>query len=160
MSITHVSRLALQTTFLAFLVVGLSAHASPLDTPSEGTSEVSPLAAAAAQSYADSSRAALDEMLAVIVAFGNDQKNMQKALDLMVAVKSFEDITTAEYNRASSVVGGLKTLAEPMNAFRTDQQELAGRLMRAKPSEWDGILANTARLEAALRSAAKPMIGT
>ncbi len=99
-------------------------------------------------------------MLAVMVAYGKDQKNMQKAMDLMVAVRSFEATTAAEYERASSVVGGLKTLAEPMSAFRADQQELAGRLMRAELSKWDGILANTARLEAALRSAAKPMVGT
>jgi hypothetical protein len=161
MSNSQPSRLVLQSILIACLATGLSAHAAtPVDSPSAEAAEVSPLAAAAAQSYADTSQAALKQMLAVMVAYGKDQKNMQKAMDLMVAVKSFEATTAAEYERASSIVGDLKTIAEPMNAFRADQQELAGRLMRAELSEWDGILANTARLEAALRSAAKPVVGT
>jgi hypothetical protein len=161
MSKSQPARLVLQSIVIACLAGGLSAHAAtPVDSPVEATAEVSPLAAAAAQSYADTSRAALDQMLAVMVAYGKDQKNMQKAMDLMVAVKSFEATTAAEYERASSVVGDLEPIAEPMNAFRADQKELAGRLMRAELSEWDGILANTARLEAALRSAARPVVGT
>lgn len=144
--------------FLAALLA-LAMLAGPATAKPSIPPEQAAPAASACDAYVSVSEQALLQMIGSMRAFMRDNKNVQKAMASIQAIKSFEETTQAAYANAKASITAGTDLDHALDAYREYQSTLYRTIGEADESEWDRLVAGQNALAPAVRAAARHVAG-